>query len=290
MKKVVVILGPTASGKTSLSIKLAKHFNFDIINGDSTQVYKYHDIGTAKITEDEKSGIKHYLIDTRHPSYKYSVYDYQKDVRNILDNNPSGKIMIVGGSGYYLKSSLYDYKFVGDKIDDDILLTVDVNFAYNIIKEKYPDFIFDEKNERKIISIYRRILCGENIMENNLKDKLLYDVLPIYLDLDRDKQEKIFKNRIENQIKNGFLDEVRYLIDNNLIRLDILGYKELKRYLDNEITLEEAKNLILKRTKDLAKKQKTYFKNQFKNLKIINCMDKDLFLKTKNIIEEFLKS
>lgn len=290
MKKVVVIIGPTASGKTNLSIKLAKYFNFDIINGDSTQVYKYHDIGTAKITKDEMNGVKHYLIDTKDPSYKYSVYDYQKDVRTILDNNPSGKMMIVGGSGYYLKSCLYDYKFIGDKIDDNILLTVDVNFAYNFIKEKYPDFIFDEKNERKIISIYRRILSGENIMENNLKDKLLYDVLPIYLDLDRDKQEKIFKDRIENQIKNGFLDEVKYLVNNNLIRLDILGYKELKNYLDNEISLEEAKNLILQRTKDLAKKQKTYFKNQFKNLKIINCMDEDLFLKTKNIIEEFLRS
>lgn len=290
MKKVVVIIGPTASGKTNLSIKLAKYFNFDIINGDSTQVYKYHNIGTAKITDEEMNGVKHYLIDTKDPSYKYSVYDYQKDVRNILDNNPSGKMMIVGGSGYYLKSCLYDYKFVDGKIDDNILLTVDLDFAYNVIKEKYPNFIFDEKNERKIISIYRRILSGENIMENNLKDKLLYDVLPIYLDLDRQKQEKIFKDRIDSQIENGFLDEVKYLKDNNLLRLDILGYKELNSYLDNEISLEEAKNLILQRTKDLAKKQKTYFKNQFKNLKIIDNMDKDLFLKTKNIIEEFLRS
>ena len=135
---IIVVAGPTGVGKTRLSVELAKRYNAEVINADSMQVYKELNIGTAKVTEKEKENIPHHLFDIKNPDELYTVYDYQKDLRNILDNNKNKNYIIVGGTGLYIKAGLYNYEFSDDTdyntYDDKSNLEL-----YNLVKEKYPN-------------------------------------------------------------------------------------------------------------------------------------------------------
>lgn len=287
MKKVILIVGPTASGKTSLSVEIAKELNLKIINGDSTQVYKNLDIGTAKITKEEMQGIEHYLLDLidYNGLNSYTVYDFQKDVRNIIENeNP---IIICGGSGFYLKSCLYDYNFsTYENINIENITKEDM---LKIILEKDPNIVIDVNNLVRVKNAYLQVINGIIPSLNNNKNKPLYDIFTIYLNLERDKQKDIFLKRILNQLENGFVEEVKKLREKNIIVNNILGYKEVNMYLDNLITREEMIEKILFHTLNLAKKQKTWFKNQIKADLFIDYDNKDLFLLSINKIKEFLK-
>jgi len=288
MKKVIVIVGPTASGKTSLSIEIAKHYQTEIINGDSVQVYQGLDIGSAKIKEIEKQGIKHHLLDVCSPFESYTVYQFQQDVRNIISNLDLP--LIVGGTGLYIKAALYNYEFIEQKRDiqfeEKIKLMSNDDLYQELIKHD-PNIIIDSKNRRRLSRAYEQALQGHPRSEKNKKDELLYDALIIYLDLPRDILEERLKQRLEDQLNNGFLEEVQSLRDQQL-HIDAIGYRELDYYLSGEMTLDEAKDAIIKVSKKLAKKQKTWFKNQMNPI-IVDALSPTLKQDVIQLIDSFIK-
>ena len=288
MKKVICIVGPTGSGKTALSIAVAKKFNLEIINGDSVQVYQGLNIGSAKIKEEEKEGIKHHLLDHISPKFNYSVYHFQKDVRKLIDslNVP----IIVGGTGLYIKAALYDYEFTEDGRSlafENELKDLSTEDIYQKLLEIDPKVSVDEKNRRRVIRAYEQALLGFLRSQKNAKDQLLYDALIIYLDVDRkDLEQKLIK-RLDQQLQDGFIEEVKGLMDQD-IHINVIGYREIEKYLLNQLTLEETKQEIIKVSKRLAKKQKTWFKNQMNPI-ILDANSQTLHQDVFNLIEGFLK-
>lgn len=288
MKKVIVIVGPTGSGKTRLSIKLAKLFNAEIINGDSVQIYRRLNIGSAKIKESEKEGIPHHLFDIRDPNDSYSVFNFQNDVRSLIDQIDIP--MVVGGTGLYIKAALYQYEFIEKGRDEAFDLSYQ-NYSneelYQMLLDLDPLIQIDLNNRRRVLRALEQALLGEHRSKKNKKDELLYNPLIIYLDLDREVLEDRLKLRLDKQIMEGFIEEVESL-DKDNIRINAIGYRELNQYLDGKITLDEAKAEIISVSKKLAKKQKTFFKNQMNPVildALSETLDKDAF----DLIQSFLK-
>ena len=260
---IVVIVGPTGVGKTKLSIALAHYLDAVIINGDSMQVYKNLNIGTAKVKESEKEGVEHFLFDIKNPNENYTIYDYQKDGRKLLDkfikNNKN--IIIVGGSGLYIKSLLYDYKFQDEEIKD----TFDNLSNEEILNEikKYSDTDIHVNNRKRLIRELNKIRNGNTIKSDIYKP--LYDFITIGLTCDRDKLYDVVNNRVDKMFNEGLLDEVKELYDKNIKGKAIdtgIGYKELYQYFDGKISLEEAIDLIKKNTRHFIKRQYTFFEHQ----------------------------
>jgi len=261
---IVVIIGPTGVGKTKLSVELAKKINAEIINCDSMQVYKELNIGTAKVTEEEKDGIPHHLLDIVEPSELYTVYDYQKDCRNkikeLQDKNKN--IIIIGGTGLYVKAALYDYKFDHEEekknyqdLSNEIILKK--------IKEKDNTIDIHLNNRKRLERALEKLENnGEFTKNGNIK---LYDFYTIGLTTPRDNLYDIINNRVDKMIKDGLLEEVEKLYKRNVHGKSIntgIGYKELYKYFDGEITLEDAIDLIKKNSRHYAKRQYTFFNNQ----------------------------
>lgn len=274
MNKVIVIVGPTGVGKTKLSIELAKYFNSEIINGDSVQIYKELNIGSAKVKEEEKEGIKHHLLDIKNIEDNYTIYDYQKDVRNKIEEFYTKGLtpIIVGGSGLYLKAALYDYKFNNEESKDNLYENLSNEEVYKLLMIK------DEKEALKLhVNNRKRVVRALNIIEKSNKSKSdiveeqehlpLYDVCFIGLTLPRDLLYERINERVNIMIKDGLIEEVKNLYnqykDKNYKSLQAIGYKELFSYFNNEITLEEAIELIKKKSRNYAKRQYTWFNNQF---------------------------
>lgn len=256
---IIVILGPTAVGKTKLSLALAKKYNAKIINADSVQIYKRLDIGSAKATLEERSEVEHLLIDFKDPKDMYTVYDYQKDVRNILDNHPNENFILVGGTGLYIKAALFDYKFADDSTSEtyDSLTNEEL---YKKVKEKHPETEIHMNNRQRLV----RALNKDNKYDQN-GDKLLYDAKFIGLTAPRDVLYQKIDNRVDAMLKEGLIEEVKSLYDENIRSkavMTAIGYKELYSYFDKEITLEEAVNLIKQRSRKYAKRQFTWFNNK----------------------------
>lgn len=256
---IIVILGPTAVGKTKLSLALAKKYNAKIINADSVQIYKRLDIGSAKATPEERSEIEHLLIDFKDPKDMYTVYDYQKDVRNILDNHPNENFILVGGTGLYIKAALFDYKFADDSTSEtyDSLTNEEL---YKKVKEKHPETEIHMNNRQRLV----RALNKDNKYDQN-GDKLLYDAKFIGLTAPRDVLYQKIDNRVDAMLKEGLIEEVKNLYDENIRSkavMTAIGYKELYSYFDKEISLEEAVNLIKQRSRKYAKRQFTWFNNK----------------------------
>jgi len=288
MKKVIVIVGPTGSGKTSLSIKLAKQFNAEIINADSVQVYQGLNIGSAKIKEEEKQNIKHHLLDVVSLEDEYTVYHFQKDVRALIDRIEVP--MIVGGTGLYIQAALYDYEFIESKRDIDFEQKHELEsneLIYQKLIKLDPNIKIDLQNRRRLLRAYEQALLGEKRSEKKKKDQILYDALIIYLDLDRTVLEQKLVQRLERQLNDGFIDEVKKLKEQN-IHVNAIGYKELDQYLEGAYTLLEAKEAIIKSSKRLAKKQKTWFKNQMNPL-MLDALSETLYEETQLAIQSFLK-
>jgi len=288
MKKVIVIVGPTGSGKTRLSVKLAKLFNAEIINGDSVQIYKRLDIGSAKIKESEKDNVSHHLFDIKDPNDSYTVFNFQKDVRSLIDQIDIP--MIVGGTGLYIKAALYQYEFIEKSRDDSFELnhqSYSNEELYQMLLDQDPLIQIDLNNRRRVLRALEQALLGEHRSKKNKKDELLYNPLIIYLDLDRIVLEDRLKLRLDKQIMEGFIEEVESL-DKDNIRVNAIGYRELNQYLDGKITLDEAKAEIISVSKKLAKKQKTFFKNQM-NLVILDALSETLDQDAYDLIKSFLK-
>jgi tRNA dimethylallyltransferase len=261
---IICVCGPTAVGKTKLSVELAKKYDAEIINFDSVQIYKKMDIVSAKVTPEEKEGIKHHLIDIKDYNEDYSVFDYQRDSRKIIDDllKQNKNIILVGGTGLYLKASLFDYRFnKEDKNNDYDLLSIEE--LVSRIENINPNTKVDKSNKRRLI---RELINLENNTENTLGNNLLYkNVYFIGLETDRETLYKRINSRVDQMINNGLLEEAKYFykLDRTKAIMTPIGYKELFRYFDKEISLEEAIDLIKKNSRHYAKRQFTFFKNQF---------------------------
>jgi tRNA dimethylallyltransferase len=289
MKKIIVITGPTGVGKTKLSIELAKLLDGEIINADSMQVYKDLNIGTAKISEEEKEGIPHHLFDIKMVEDDYSVYDYQIDARKVLRNfNEDKTPIIVGGTGLYIKALLYDYCFYTDEEVYDFSHLTNREL-YDEIKEYDPD-VEIHINNRKRLERRLNIIMNKTPKEENKGNDLLYDAIFIGLTTDRDKLYDIINRRVDKMISDGLIDEVKELYNNGIRSKAIMtgiGYKELYKYFDGDITLEEAIDLIKKNSRHYAKRQYTWFNHQM-NIEWFN-VDFDNFSKTIREVEKYIK-
>ena len=289
MKRVIVITGPTGVGKTRLSVKLAKKLNGEIINADSMQVYRGLDIGTAKITEVEKERVPHHLFDICDVHDNYTIYNYQRDARNIIDKILKKKKtpILVGGSGLYIKAALYDYKLVEEKFHSEYE-NLSNEEILNEIKKHY-DTDIHVNNRKRLVRELNKIKNKSNNISNI--NKPLYDIVVIGLTTDRNKLYEIIDNRVDIMIKNGLLKEVKSLYDNRINSKAIktgIGYKELYEYFNNKISFNEAIDLIKKNSRNFAKRQYTFFNHQMN----VNWFNVDLldFDNTINDVYNFINN
>ena len=280
---IVAIVGPTGVGKTKLSVELAKRLNGIIINCDAVQVYQELNIGSAKATKEEQANIPHYLLDIKNPNEEYTVYDYQKDARAILEKNKDKNIIFVGGTGLYLKAVLYDYVF-NPETKKENYENLSNEEIYKLALQKDANCAIHPHNRQRLI----RFLNKEDITKQ--KSKELYPAIIIGLTTKRENLYEIINNRVDEMIKNGLIKEVETLnkkYPQAKILTSAIGYKEIKTYLDNKISLEEAINLIKQNSRHYAKRQYTFFNNQLK----VNWFNVDYhnFNNTINEVIEFLK-
>ncbi|MFJ7648253.1 tRNA (adenosine(37)-N6)-dimethylallyltransferase MiaA [Lysinibacillus sp. NPDC097279] len=279
--EVVAIVGPTASGKTALSIELAKKYNGEIINGDSMQIYKGLDIGTAKITAEEMQGVPHHLLSFKEPTESFSVADYQKLVRaKISEIQARGKLpIIVGGSGLYVQAVLYDFQFTEEQVDE-----VARKAYYEELEKLGPEAMhakllaLDPKtaetihpnNTRRVIRALEMIeLSGVSKAseEHNRGEIPLYRHLIIGLgeNMSRDALYDRINRRVDLMMDKGLLQEVKGLWQQNIRgvqSIQAIGYKEIYDYLDGRCTLEEAIENLKQNSRRYAKRQLTYFRNK----------------------------
>lgn len=280
---IIVVAGPTGVGKTKLSVMLAKKYNGIIINGDACQIYSELNIGTAKIKEEEKCGIEHLLFDIRKPNEEYSVSDYQKDLRYLLNKYKNKNIIIVGGTGLYLTAGLYDYEFKElNKCDYSKYSNEEL---YKMCKEKDNNCNIHINNRIRLENFLSRV-------DNTIKTpKLLYDVKFIGLTTDRDNLYERINQRAEEMFNEGLVNEVDSLINkygNTSILRRAIGYKEVIDYLDKKISLEECIELIKKNSRHYAKRQYTWFNNKM-NINWFNVNFND-FNKTYEEVIKYLEN
>ena len=287
---IIVITGPTCVGKTKLSIELSKRLNGEIINADSTQIYRNLDIATAKIKEEEKENIPHHLFDIKSITEDYTVFDYQKDARDKIDDiiKRQKTPILVGGTGLYIKAALYDYKFdVRDKLNYDNLTN----------EQLYDKVIKLDPNNKIHINNRKRLENALNYMELNhtafsekeKTDRLLYDTLFIGLTTDRKILYERINNRVYKMIDEGLIDEAKKIFDSNIRTKAVMtpiGYKELFPYFEGSKELNECISTIQKNSRHYAKRQYTWFKHQM-DIKWFE-VDFDNFDNTVNLVLDYI--
>ncbi|MCM3023503.1 tRNA (adenosine(37)-N6)-dimethylallyltransferase MiaA [Heyndrickxia ginsengihumi] len=278
-EKLIVLIGPTAVGKTELSIALAKRFDAEIISGDSMQVYKGMDIGTAKISEEEMGHIPHHLIDIKEPDESFSVAEFQQLVRNKISDihNRNKMPMIVGGTGLYIQSIIYDYQFSDISGDEEYRTHLEkkakeegAESLFQLLKQNDPESAksIHPNNVRRVIralEIYH--FSGKTVAEyqKTQKREALYDIALIGLTMDRDKLYERINKRVDQMMEQGLLEEVKKLYERNIHdvqSIQAIGYKELYAYLDGRVTLEDAVEQLKQNTRRFAKRQLTWFRNK----------------------------
>lgn len=278
-EKLIVIVGPTAIGKTSLSVEIANKVEGEIVSADSMQIYKYMNIGTAKITKDEMKGIPHHLIDFLDPDEEFSVSNYRQKAKEVINeiNNRDKVPVLVGGTGLYVNSLVYDLNFTKVPSNEDIRnklenLRDQYGNQYLLDKLKKIDFksaekinLNDTKRLIRAIEIYE--VTGKPMSEHNKNFRKLnndYDLLMIGLNMDRKKLYDRINHRVDLMLEEGLIDEVKYLLslgyDKNLVSMQGIGYKEIVMYLEGLISLNEAIELIKKGSRNYAKRQLTWFR------------------------------
>ena len=256
---IVAIVGPTGVGKTKLSIMLAKRYDAIIINFDAVQVYKELNIGSAKITEIEKEGIPHFLIDIKNPDEEYSVKEYQDDVRKLLEKYKNRNIILVGGTGLYLCAALYDYRFLDEKTSEnyDDLTNEEL---YKLSLEKDSNMNIHQNNRVRLI----RFLNKTNT--DNVEPILLYkNVHIIGLTTNRDNLYQKINQRVDSMLKNGLIEEVKDLYNKypkSKVLHSAIGYKEIIDFLEGKTSLDIAIETIKKKSRNYAKRQYTWFNNK----------------------------
>lgn len=269
MRKVIIITGPTAVGKTKLSIEVAKHFNTSLINGDAYQLYKNLDILTAKPSKNEMEDVRHYLMDELDSNKSFSIYDYQKLVRNIIEKIDLP--IIVGGSGLYIDSVIYDYRFSNNndfKFNDEGLSNEEL---YEILKQKDP--INAEKihpNNRKRVVRAIELAKTQSLDERTKNDKLVYDPLIICLSLDRETLYDRINKRVLAMVNSGLIEEIKSERSQICFQQSkAIGFNDVCNYLDGIISFEEMIENIQKASRHYAKRQLTWYRNH-KNTIIID--------------------
>ncbi len=258
---IITIIGPTGVGKTTLSLELAKKYNAEIINADSTQIYKEMNIGTAK--ELDFQNIKHHLIDIKNLNEDFTIYEYQKKGRKIIDKllKDNKNIIIVGGSGLYIKALLYDYNL---KKENQIKVNLPIEKMYKELRDLKIDV--HKNNRQRIERLYiRHVINKEPII--NEKSKMIYPSILIGLYADREILYENINKRADQMIKEGLLSEAlnlykKYPSSKQLI--NTIGYRELIPYFKKEVSLEDAIEDIKKDSRNYAKRQFTWFNNQMK--------------------------
>ena len=265
---IIVIAGPTAVGKTKLSVELAKSINGEIINADSTQVYRKMNIGTAKVTEEEKDGIPHYLFDIKDVNEDYTVYDYQRDCRYYIEDILNrGKVpILVGGTGLYIKAALYNYEFKAENTNCDFSALSNEE-VYNKLKKIDPDTDIHPNNRKRVERALTYVLNNnESISSNKLGNQLIYDnVLFIGLTTDRKILYERINKRVDVMVQDGLIEEAKSFYDMGIRSKAIMTpicYKELFNYFDGKLTLDESLDLIRQRSRKYAKRQYTWFNHQ----------------------------
>ncbi len=302
--KIIVICGPTASGKTALSIQLAKKINGEIVSADSMQIYKDMDIGTAKVTIDEMEGIKHYLIDNVSPTTRYSVANFKKDaliaIKEILKKGKTP--IIVGGTGLYVDSLVKGIYYDDTEIDleyrnhlEEIAKTQGLHELYekavqidSVAMEKISEN--DKKRIFRVLEIYHSTGKTKTMQEiESKKEENPYDYYVFAINMDREKLYERINKRVDIMIEKGLVDEVKSLIskyDKLPTAIQGLGYKEVVSYLNNEITYDEMIEKIKQESRHYAKRQLTWFKRNKETIWINGLDDMQNNL---NIILEVIK-
>lgn len=305
-EKLVVIVGPTAVGKTKTSIELAKAMNGEIISGDSMQVYRGLDIGTAKISEDEKEGIPHYMIDIKDPSEPFSVAEFQQKAKDFIsDINNRGKIpIIVGGTGLYIRSVTHHYEFSAannnSEIRDKLQRKANIDGPEALYLElKGIDPIraaeIHPNNVHRVIralEIYYETGSIPSNVQKNMHgiDESPYNLALVGLTMERETLYQRINERVDVMVQSGVIEEAKWLLKQdiqNSLAAKAIGYKELFPFLLGESTLEEAIALLKRNSRRYAKRQYTWFNNQM-DIKWFN-MDESPFEKKFKEIRHFVE-
>ncbi|AZJ21803.1 tRNA (adenosine(37)-N6)-dimethylallyltransferase MiaA [Bacillus wiedmannii] len=278
-EKVAVIIGPTAVGKTKLSIDLAKALNGEIISGDSMQIYRTMDIGTAKVTKEEMDGIPHYMVDIKNPEESFSVAEFQERVRkHIREITERGKLpIIVGGTGLYIQSVLFDYQFTDDAGDtiyreqmEKLALERGVEYVHKKLQEVDPESAerIHANNVRRVIRALEIFHTTGEKMSDQLEkqeNELLYDVSLIGLTMDREMLYDRINLRVDIMMDQGLLEEVEGLYNRGIRdcqSIQAIGYKEIYDYFEDRVSLEEAVSQLKTNSRRYAKRQLTWFRNK----------------------------
>ncbi len=297
--KIIIITGPTAVGKSDLAVKIAKMLNTEIISADSMQIYKGLDIGTGKITEEEKDGVVHHMLDIIEPYDEYSVSDYVEQTKVIISKlNLQNKIpIVVGGTGFYLNGLINGYNFSTSAKNDEVREKWN-----NLYNEKGADFIYESLKSIDPISAekinrndVKRLIRAIEIYETTGKPKSEvalsseeseYDVLMLVITKDREELYKKINARVDKMFSLGLVDEVKTFIQyENCQSMQAIGYKEVVKYLKNETSLDEAIEEVKKNSRNYAKRQMTFFRWIKHNNKYF--IDASEINKITSIIENF---
>ena len=294
-KKLVIIAGPTAVGKTDISIAIAKKINGEIISADSMQVYKNMNIGTAKIKKEEMQGITHYLIDILDAKDEFNITIFQELAKKAIDEiYAKGKIpILVGGTGFYIQALLYDIEFEDENEEEKIVLRRELELEY---EEKGADFMYNKllvydkeaansihKNNKKrlIRAIEYAILNNKKISSHNIEQRSKeskYEYRFFVLTMDRTKLYERINYRVDLMFEEGLIEEFKELLEygckKDMTAMQGIGYKELFAYFEERLSLDEVKEEIKKDTRHFAKRQLTWFKREENAIWI----DKDVYI------------
>lgn len=304
MKDLIVLTGPTAVGKTSLSIALAKAVGGEIISADSMQVYKYMNIGTAKITEEEKCGIPHFLIDEFEPDEEFNVTIFKNKVMGyIKDITSRGKVpIIVGGTGFYIQSVIYDINFneYGDdsevrkkyELMAETIGKSELHKKLALVDREYADSVSYNNVKKVVRALSFFEMTGEKLSEHNKRERERsspFDFAYFVLTMDRKKLYERIDKRVDLMFDMGLVDEVKALMakgyDKSLVSMQGIGYKEVIDYLNGKTSLEECIDIIKRDTRHFAKRQLTWFKRE----KVVTYIDKDEFVSEDKCLKEMLR-
>ncbi|MGP1403048.1 MAG: tRNA (adenosine(37)-N6)-dimethylallyltransferase MiaA [Catonella sp.] len=304
MKDLIVLTGPTAVGKTSLSISLAKAVGGEIISADSMQVYKHMNIGTAKVTKEEMCGIPHFLIDELEPDEEFNVTIFKNKVMKYIEEirNRGHVPIIVGGTGFYIQSVIYDINFTEYGDDSDIRKKyeeiakisgkTELHKRLSDVDKEYADSV-SENNVKKVVralSFYE--MTGEKLSVHNTKERERtspFDFAYFVLTMDRKKLYERIDKRVDLMFKMGLVDEVKSLMkkgyNKSMVSMQGIGYKEVIDYLNGETSMDECIDIIKRDTRHFAKRQLTWFKRE----KVVTYIDKEEFVTEADCLKEMLK-
>lgn len=296
MTKLIVICGATATGKSGLALSLARRLDSVILSADSRQVYREFDIGTAKPTVEEQKLVPHYLIDICEPTETMTVADYQEQAQAVIANLGVSPVLLVGGTGLYIRSIVQGMKIPRVAPQPELrsqLESLGQHQLYPMLQQVDPiatQKIHANDLVRTLRALEVYYVTGTPISEQQGENPPKYPILQICLDCDAEKLDLRIRRRTEQMFADGLVAEVEYLSQKygaDLSLLNTLGYQEIKQYLAGEITLDEAKELIILHTRQFAKRQRTWFR-QAPNIEYVDMDNPDLLESVWERINEFV--